>query len=805
MLAARGETFFVSSGDHGKYCDNSSTAITGPQYPASDPLVTAVGGTNLLLNTDNSYAAEYAWSESGGGSSTYSWNKRPSWQRGTGIPAGGQRLVPDVSAEAFCSLSGCRGHRGYDYDITGPGTSYPNAALGFSVRTRCKSDAQCWISDGGTSLASPIWASIAAIYNQYAASAGQTPLNANVNAQLYHMAFTDRHPGGPITDVTSQAESGADLYQNSGRGWDGATGVGSPQLYAMATASGGQLSFANQYQMLGTPGLTTPALDCAAANFCLAVGTGGEVHYYNGSAWSENQYGLSYANSVSCASTAFCAAASYDGVYVSTVSGSWNHFYASGTFSPRYISCPAVGQCVVTGVNAAQKTAYAVLSGGKMGTPKTITGDPVPIGIACSSAQFCLGVGQISPENVSDTFNGSTWTAPQKLGPVGDNAEPTCVPNGSCYAAGGSNTYQFSSAGRTSLGSLAGQNFTAIACPADLACTGATASGHVASYNGTAWTLGQLVAPRSFLATLSCPATTFCVGQSYQGYSSYFNGTAWSAMSRTDPDGFVMSVSCPTATFCGAFDGEGEVSFFHGSHWSAPVMLDPVINGYQDGSISCVSATFCALVDSNRRAFTYNGSQWSSGTSIIPASTFINSVSCASPAMCVAIDFNGDVYGFNGKTWRFTHATGLVPAGYLPAVSCPTTKFCMAVGGDQAEEYTGGSWEAAKQVAPASAELHAVSCVSASYCLAGDRETGDLFTYHNGKWGRIKQAGVLTDATSCFGTESCVVLGDIGADYVDGTTVSGLNVPGEPNVEDLGASCPSARRCFVTSGGEISW
>ena len=71
-------------------------------YPASSPSVVGVGATTLMLTVSGGVASESAWSptgkgggSSGGGiSSTFA---RPSWQVGTGVPAGAMRLVPDVA------------------------------------------------------------------------------------------------------------------------------------------------------------------------------------------------------------------------------------------------------------------------------------------------------------------------------------------------------------------------------------------------------------------------------------------------------------------------------------------------------------------------------------------------------------------------------------------------------------------------------------------------------------------------------------------------------------------------------------
>ncbi len=60
LAAATGVSVLFSSGDSG---DNfSSFGLAIPNYPASSPFVTAVGGTTLEINQDNQRAAEYGWS-----------------------------------------------------------------------------------------------------------------------------------------------------------------------------------------------------------------------------------------------------------------------------------------------------------------------------------------------------------------------------------------------------------------------------------------------------------------------------------------------------------------------------------------------------------------------------------------------------------------------------------------------------------------------------------------------------------------------------------------------------------------------
>ena len=92
QAAAQGMSVFVASGDDGAYTchrndpnDNELSA----SLPATNPFVTAVGGTALLVNDNGSYYSEAGWegplagSGSGGGLSVG--YLRPDWQSGPGV------------------------------------------------------------------------------------------------------------------------------------------------------------------------------------------------------------------------------------------------------------------------------------------------------------------------------------------------------------------------------------------------------------------------------------------------------------------------------------------------------------------------------------------------------------------------------------------------------------------------------------------------------------------------------------------------------------------------------------------------
>jgi kumamolisin len=124
--SSQGQSFFASSGDNGARCFNGNGLSFGVDFPASDPNVTAVGGTTLTTDANGNYVDETAWSGSGGGVST-EWSI-PGYQ--VGIPGEASttfRNVPDATLNAD-PVSGDDVFF-YAHDIVGGGTSLSASAI----------------------------------------------------------------------------------------------------------------------------------------------------------------------------------------------------------------------------------------------------------------------------------------------------------------------------------------------------------------------------------------------------------------------------------------------------------------------------------------------------------------------------------------------------------------------------------------------------------------------------------------------------------------------------------------------------
>ena len=200
LLAARPAyrvTVLAATGDTGAagltYSTHSHFATPAVGWPASDPLVTAVGGTQLDLTPAGiRRRPDVAWSNSGGGRSAVF--ARPAYQDGVAGIVGPDRGIPDISMNAACASG---------MDTYG---TFPGGPPGWSVTC-------------GTSLATPLFAGIVALADQEAGH----PLGL-INPALYRMAAA-HDPG--IVDVRSGDNTFASVPGFRARpGYDLVTGLG---------------------------------------------------------------------------------------------------------------------------------------------------------------------------------------------------------------------------------------------------------------------------------------------------------------------------------------------------------------------------------------------------------------------------------------------------------------------------------------------------------------------------------------------------------------------------------------------------
>jgi hypothetical protein len=258
-----------------------------------------------------------------------------------------------------------------------------------------------------------------------------------------------------------------------------------------------------------------------------------------------------------------------------------------------------------------------------------------------------------------------------------------------------------------------------VSCGSSSFCAVGDSGGSAVSYRNGSW--GARVAPpgQSFaINAVSCTSSIFCLGgtevtttpRTLNGGATWVTGNT----QGVDYPEEIRSASCApgsdaTTGFCVVVDtsnaafpsSDSGVTFLPGNR------PDGVISGASTlNSVSCTSSTSCVVVDAGGKAFHYRGgvlggADWTAANADLGRS--LSSVSCVpgSPSnqtFCAAVDSGGYVIETSdgGVSWStpalITGTTGSPP---LNAVSCVTASFCVAV------DNGGNAYTGAPQTAPA--------------------------------------------------------------------------------------------------------
>jgi subtilase family serine protease len=262
QMVAQGQSVFVATGDTGAYAcaalaSNSSSAKSISDL-AGSPNVVAVGGTNLQVNSNGTYLSEVVWNNGpssgtagSGGVSKY-W-PAPLWQTMSGATtdANPKRTIPDITADG-------------------------DPHTGYLIYSQSGGSAR-WMTIGGTSAATPLWAALQARTNQLA--------NARlglITPSLYALYSADKN-ANRATGITA----------NSITYFDYATQVNGSSAPANAQIAFHDITSGDNGFGTSKPGyLATTGFDAASglgsmngtvlSNFLAALGPGGGMAYFNG-------------------------------------------------------------------------------------------------------------------------------------------------------------------------------------------------------------------------------------------------------------------------------------------------------------------------------------------------------------------------------------------------------------------------------------------------------------------------------------------------------------------------------------------
>jgi subtilase family serine protease len=234
QAAAEGIGVYFSSGDNGD--ETSFVGYATPDWPASSPWVTAVGGTSIGIGASNARVLETGW-----GTSNYNCNTtslvctrtgwlygagggisrifaKPSYQSGLSFSG---RAVPDVAALADPQTG----------LLVGQTQTFPDGVHYDEYRI------------GGTSLASPIFAGLMALADQAAgaphgfanpvfyanASAFYDVLSVKTAVARRNFNNSVDATAGTVDRLRTFDDYSGSLTQHTGTGWDNVTGLGTPK------------------------------------------------------------------------------------------------------------------------------------------------------------------------------------------------------------------------------------------------------------------------------------------------------------------------------------------------------------------------------------------------------------------------------------------------------------------------------------------------------------------------------------------------------------------------------------------------
>jgi len=245
QMATQGQNFFAASGDDATWCSSSSSRCY--PFPADDPYVVAVGGTDLTTSSAaGPWNSETGWASSGGGIDPLHF-AIPSWQQISGVINSSNkgsttyRNGPDISANANYTFYTC--------DDQGHDSNYGGAECGANIY-------------GGTSFAAPMWAGYLALANQQAHANGGE-LIGFINPIIYPQAAQG---GTTYSNLFHDITSGTAGSNSAVTGYDLVTGWGSPNgsgLINLLAPTGGLQS--------QTITFTTSAPSSAAYNSTFSV------------------------------------------------------------------------------------------------------------------------------------------------------------------------------------------------------------------------------------------------------------------------------------------------------------------------------------------------------------------------------------------------------------------------------------------------------------------------------------------------------------------------------------------------------
>ena len=259
---------------------------------------------------------------------------------------------------------------------------------------------------------------------------------------------------------------------------------------------------------------------------------------------------------------------------------------------------------------------------------------------------------------------------------------------------------------------------------------------------------------------------------------------------------YLPFVSCAGAGSCialgareasGALNSTNLIERISGTTWRTAWLMPQDVNAT---GLSCPTIRWCVIVATPGSGIFPRSpayvALWASGrfaTMQTPTLKFggsLAAVSCSSTRWCVAVGGFGTaplVERWNGVSWSVMRQP-LELQGAIPnAVSCTSQRFCIAVGlqgalGPFAEVWNGSKWTVTpnplrtypepitngSERTVPESSLTEVSCVSRVYCVATGELVGRAQLWNGQSWVFLSPPGTYGGPVSCTGDGSCTLI-----------------------------------------------
>jgi hypothetical protein len=402
-------------------------------------------------------------------------------------------------------------------------------------------------------------------------------------------------------------------------------------------------------------------------------------------------------------------------------------------------------------------------------------------GVVCQSSSECWAVGFDATtgsraQTLIERWDGSSWTVVSSPnGSVTQGNEllgVTCLSASDCWAVG-SYLIDATPTRAPLTEHWDGSGWTLVASPSAVGGDESVLASVTCSASSDCWAVGY------YGIDISDPTGTVgTIIHVVQTLIERWDGTAWAIVTSPQPavDNSLSSVTCTSASACWAvgYSSNNQVDSSQVDQslilvWNGTVWLPGITPGVPApeaqtlAGVTCTSSSDCWTVGSLTSGWTkgviehWDGTSWSTVTAPkvgARPSNFLSSVTCSSKSDCWAVGFwfveNSQVdrtliLRWDGSSWSIVPSPNVndVDNHYLEGVTCVSASDCWAVGSRTNNvglasrtlilRWNGTSWAIVPSAPDTSAvqdsDLHAVSCASASECLAVGYSRGDAGDY----------------------------------------------------------------------------